>query len=99
MWWRQGFFFPLLTPGSEEEEEDVKPAAIGGRESEKLLEQIKNILARAVSPKRKENKRRTGGKSAHNTRAPRGLGSPATTTSQFCTKKIRSALRTRRRRR
>lgn len=63
MWWRQGFFFPLLTPGSEEEE-DVKPAAVGGRESEKLLEQIKNILARAVSPKRKENKGRTGGKSA-----------------------------------
>lgn len=57
-------FFPLLTPGSEEEEEDVKPAAVGGRESEKLLEQIKNILARAVSPKRKENKRRTGEKSA-----------------------------------
>lgn len=52
-----------MTPGSEEEE-DVKPAAVGGRESEKLLEQIKNILARAVSPKRKENKRRTGGKSA-----------------------------------
>lgn len=63
MWWRQGFFFPLLTPGSEEEE-DVKPASVGGRESEKLLEQIKNILARAVSPKGKENKRRTGEKSA-----------------------------------
>lgn len=75
--WRQGFFFPLLTPaagaaGSAGDVETRQDGRTDGRESEKLLEQIKNILARGAEKTTRGNtKKETVGKSAepHHTRA------------------------------